>query len=121
LKDKRKEPRISKPLNGIIDAKKAASHFYLVMLKRGKKQDIKFTILGIKSGMISAFPVVSDEVTPIPVEFCSLRYKAYKHPTRAPPKWAICPPALLIGIFAKSIIINKAPKIHKGNENIPNK
>ena len=40
-------------------------------------QDIKFTILGIKSGMISAFPVVSDEVTPIPVEFCSLRYKAY--------------------------------------------
>ena len=43
LKDKRKEPRISKPLNGFIGAKKAASHFYLVMLKRGKKQDIKFT------------------------------------------------------------------------------
>ena len=43
LKDKRKEPRISKPLNGFISAKKAVFHFYLVMLKRGKKQDIKFT------------------------------------------------------------------------------
>ena len=43
LQDKRKEPRISKPLNGFIGAKKAVFHFYLVMLKRGKKQDIKFT------------------------------------------------------------------------------
>ena len=39
----RKEPKISKPLKGFIGAKKAASHFYLVMLKRDKKQDIKFT------------------------------------------------------------------------------
>ena len=31
LQGKRKEMRVSKPLNGIIDAKKAVFHFYLVM------------------------------------------------------------------------------------------